>query len=56
MKEHEIDDRDLAGSAPADPAGLNCPEAVLCPECQGAGTTADGGICPVCEGTGKPTG
>jgi len=56
MKEHEIDDRDLGGPAPTDAAGLNQPEAGLCPECQGTGTMAEGETCPVCESTGKATG
>ncbi len=56
MKEHEIDDRDLTRSRPADPAQLQGLDAVLCPECQGAGTTTAGETCPVCEGTGKATG
>lgn len=56
MKEHEIDDRDLTRSRPTDPAQLQGLDAVLCPECQGAGTTTTGETCPVCEGTGKATG
>jgi len=56
MKEHEIDDRELAGSRPTDPASLQDADPTLCPECQGAGATASGETCPVCEGTGKATG
>jgi RecJ-like exonuclease len=56
MNEHDIDDRDLAPSSPVDPASLQHPDAVLCPECQGAGVTVAGETCPVCEGTGKATG
>ena len=56
MKELEIDDRDLTRSGPTDPAQLQGLDAVLCPECQGAGTTTGGETCPVCEGTGKATG
>lgn len=56
MKEHEIDDRDLTRSGPTDPASLQQPNPVLCPECQGAGTISTGETCPVCEGTGKATG
>ena len=56
MKEHEIDDRDLTRSRPTDPASLQQPNPVLCPECQGAGATATGETCPVCEGMGKATG
>lgn len=55
MKEHEIDDRDLTGSGPTDPASLLQTDPVLCPECQGAGATSTGETCPVCEGTGKAT-
>lgn len=56
MKEHEIDDRDLTRSRPTDPASLEHPDPILCPECQGAGAVATGETCPVCEGTGKATG
>ena len=56
MKEHEIDERDLTRSRPTDPASLQSPDPVLCPECQGAGAIPTGEICPVCEGTGKATG
>lgn len=56
MKEHEIDDRDLTRSRPTDPASLQQPDPILCPECQGAGAIATGETCPVCEGTGKAVG
>jgi len=56
MKEHEIDDRELTRSGPTDPASLQRPDPILCPECAGVGSTATGETCPVCEGTGKPTG
>ena len=56
MKEHEIDDRDLTRSRPTDPASLQGPDPVLCPECQGSGAIPTGETCPVCEGTGKATG
>jgi RecJ-like exonuclease len=56
MKEHEIDDRDLAADDPADPASLQHVDAILCPECRGAGATSEGETCPVCDGTGRATG
>ena len=33
----DIDDRGLTPEDPADPAALQHPDAVLCPECQGSG-------------------
>ncbi|WP_439470790.1 hypothetical protein [Brevundimonas sp.] len=56
MNEHDIDDRDLAPSDPADPASLQHGDPTLCPECQGAGVRVSGETCPVCEGSGKATG
>ena len=56
MREHEIDDRDLTRSGPTDPASLQQPNPVLCPECRDEGAIPTGGTCPVCEGTGKATG
>lgn len=56
MKEHEIDDRGLTPSDPADPANLQTLDPALCPECQGVGATASGETCPVCEGVGTATG
>ena len=55
MNEHDIDDRDLTPSDPADRASLQHPDPALCPECLGAGAVASGATCPVCEGTGKAT-
>ena len=55
MNEHEIDDRDLMPSDPADPASQQHPDPTLCPECMGGGVLTSGEICPVCEGTGKAT-
>ncbi|WP_183252816.1 hypothetical protein [Brevundimonas basaltis] len=55
MNEHDIDDRDLTPSDPADRSSLQHPDPALCPECLGAGVVATGETCPVCEGTGKPT-
>ena len=56
MKDHEIEDRDLTPSDPADPASAQHADATLCPECQGVGALPTGETCPVCEGTGKATG
>lgn len=56
MRDLEIDDHDLTGSSPTDPASLQQPNPVLCPQCQGAGTISTGETCPVCEGTGKGAG
>jgi len=56
MNEHDIDDRDLTPSDPADRASLQHPDPTLCPECLGAGELTSGETCPVCEGTGKATG
>jgi hypothetical protein len=56
MRDHEIDDHDLTGSTPTDPASLQQPNPGLCPECQGAGMPPTGETCPVCEGTGKAAG
>ena len=55
MNEHEIDDRGLTPTDPADPALGQHADATVCAECQGLGSTATGEVCPVCEGTGKPT-
>ena len=55
MNEHEIDDRDLTPSDPADPASQQHPDPTLCPECMGGGVLTSGEICPVCEGTGNAT-
>ena len=55
MNPQDIEDRDLTPSSPVDPASLQRPDPTLCPECQGAGSTASGETCAVCEGTGKPT-
>ena len=56
MRDLEIDDHDLTGSSPTDPASLQQPNPVLCPQCQGAGTISTGETCRVCEGTGKAAG
>lgn len=56
MNSSDIDDRGLTPEDPADPAPLQHPDAVLCPECQGVGSLPDGTTCPVCEGTGRATG
>jgi len=56
MNEHDIDDRDLTPSDPADRASLQHPDPTLSPECLGAGELTSGETCPVCEGTGKATG
>ncbi len=53
MKPNEIDDRGLTPGDPADPASIQRPDAVLCPECQGAGVSPTGEACPMCDGTGK---
>jgi RecJ-like exonuclease len=53
MNEHDIDDRDLTPSDPADPASLQRLDPTLCPECLGAGALPSGETCPVCEGSGK---
>ncbi len=53
MSEHDIDDRDLTPSDPADPRSLQRTDPTLCPECTGAGVLSSGETCPVCEGTGK---
>ena len=56
MNPHDIDDRGLTPEEPVDPAGLQHPDATLCPECQGSGMTPSGEMCPVCEGSGRATG
>jgi RecJ-like exonuclease len=56
MKEHEIDDRELTGARPTDPASMQRPDPIVCPECEGTGVIATGETCLVCEGTGKATG
>jgi hypothetical protein len=56
MNEHDIDDRDLTPTDPADPASSQHPDPTLCPECLGAGALVSGEVCPVCEGTGKASG
>ena len=56
MNEHDIDDHDLTSPDPADPASLNLPDPVVCPECLGSGALASGETCPVCNGTGKASG
>lgn len=53
MNGHDIDDRDLTPSDPADPASLQRQDPAVCPECLGSGALASGETCPVCEGTGK---
>jgi RecJ-like exonuclease len=53
MNQHEIDDRDLTPSDPADPASLQRQDPAVCPECAGTGTLSSGEACPVCDGTGK---
>lgn len=55
MTAHDIDDRDLTPSDPADPASLQRQDPTLCPECLGAGVIPSGETCPVCEGTGRAT-
>lgn len=52
----DIDDRGLTPEDPADPAALQHPDAVLCPECQGSGVAPAGEVCPVCDGTGRASG
>lgn len=56
MNEHDIDDRDLTPSDPADPASLQQRDPAVCPECLGSGALVSGETCPVCEGTGKASG
>lgn len=53
MKPADIDDRGLTPEDPADPAALQRPDAVVCPECQGAGVSPAGDACPVCDGSGR---
>lgn len=53
MKEHEIDDRELGPTDPADPTAGQGVDPTQCAECQGVGTLPSGETCPVCEGTGR---
>jgi hypothetical protein len=56
MKPTDIDDRGLSPDGPDGPDPSAAAETLVCPECQGAGSTPVGEACPMCEGTGRAGG